>query len=160
MEPGGKNYLRFFEMNVDNKDPPSCSNANLCVSLRVHLCICVCVLSCLTVARRWHAADPRLACGCSLFYSPRGDRRVTVCVCGCSLSRPDHRAHRWSTATRSFQHRPPGKKKPPFTVVRSVISMVWKTDVFYVEKYTFHSMECLHWQSFLTSVMAAVCHCY
>lgn len=52
------------------------------------------------------------------------------------------------------------EEKPPFIVVWSLISMVWKTDVFYVEKYTFHSMECLHWQGILTDIMVAVFHCY
>lgn len=38
--------------------------------------------------------------------------------------------------------------------------MIWKTDVLYVEDYSFHSMECLHWQSILTDIMVAVPHSY
>lgn len=52
------------------------------------------------------------------------------------------------------------EEQPPFTVVRSLISMVWKTDVFYVEKYTFHSLECLPWHAVFTDIMVAVSLCY
>lgn len=45
-----------------------------------------CVSSCVTEARCWHATDPWLACGGSLFYSTWGDWRVTVCLCVCSGS--------------------------------------------------------------------------
>lgn len=48
----------------------------------VHVCVCACVFSCLTVATCWHTIDPWLACGGSLFYRPWGDWGVTVCVCG------------------------------------------------------------------------------
>lgn len=115
---------------------------------------------CLTVARCWHAFDPWLACGGSLFYSSWVDWRVTECVCGGSdeppdggLSHLDHRVHRWSTTTRLFQHRPAEKKslpllKPNINGLQGRCVLCWEI----------HS--CLHWRRFLTDIMVAVCHCY
>lgn len=94
------------------------------------------------MARCWHTIDLWLACGGSLFYSPWGDRRVTVCVWRWWWA---PRRQPQPTRSSSAQVKHSNKvvpasagweEKPPFTVIRSLISMVWRTDVFYVEKCT------------------------
>lgn len=157
-------------MTVDKGLPSSC-NANTCVDTCARLCVCV--SSCLKEARCWHTTDPQLACGGSLFYSQWGDWTVTVCVCAwdrvCVAAAMSPRRLLKPPGSSSAQVKHSDKvvpasagweQKPPFTVIWSLISMFWTTDVFYVKKYTFYSMKCLHWQGILTDIMVAVCHCY
>lgn len=123
--------------------------------------VCACVSSCLSEARCWHTTDPQLACGGSLFYSQCDDWEVAVCVCMCGGNdEPQTSAKAAGSSSAQVKHSDEvvpasasWEEKPPFTVVWSLISMFWTTDVFYVKKYTFHSMECLHWQAILTDIM-------
>lgn len=101
-----------------------------------------------------------------LILQPWGDWRVTLCVCAAMSPRRLLQPSGPSSAQVKHSDKvvPASagwEEKSPFTVVWSLISTVWKTDVFYVEKYTFHSLECLHWQGILTDIiMVAAFHCY
>lgn len=82
-----------------------------------------------------------------------------VCVCGGS-DEPQTSAKAAGSSSAQVKHSDEvvpasagWEENRPFTVVWSLISMFWTTDVFYVKKYTFHSLECLHWQVILTDIM-------
>lgn len=143
-----ENGLRFTEWAETIKTPPPAVARQRCV--------------CVFLAWQWKDADtpltPGLACGGSLFYSSRVDWRVTECVCGGGdeppdggLSHLDHRVHRWSTATRSFQYRE--KKRPPL-LKPSIDGLGGRC----VSRWEIHL--CLHWRRVLIDIMVAISHCY
>lgn len=146
-------------MSVDNKGP------KLCVAVCLRLCMCDFLLdSGKMLTHHW----PLVGMWRQLILQPTGWLKGD-CVCMCVAAAMSPRRQPQPPGPSSAQVKHSDKvvpasagwgEKPPCTVVWSLISMVWKTDVFYVEKYTFHSMECLHWQGILTDIMVAVSHCY
>ncbi len=60
----------------------------------------------------WHVAAD--------YFTARGVTEGWLCVRGCCLSCSDHRVHRWSTATRSFQRQPTGEKSLYCRIKRNI----------------------------------------
>ena len=133
------------------------------------MCVCARVSVCVLwrdrgkmLTRRW----PLVGIWRQLILQPMGWLKGdSACVCVCVWGGGGGGGVRTIECTGEAQRQGRSsvgrlRGKPPRAAVRRLTPTIWRTDVFYVEKYTFHSMECLHWQRVVTHIMAAVFHCY